>query len=125
MSVCADVEIGLERTSYTTEEDGVTVEVCARVTRGTLERQVLVDLSMADDTAVSKSLLQPPNSLQLSCKDHNDDSFYIKKYIVGGLEFSRAHNEAILVRKLPGMYEKIQIQLIKNCFSSICHYINT
>lgn len=78
MSVCADVEIGLERTSYTTEEDGVTVEVCARVTRGTLERQVLVDLSMADDTAVSKSLLQPPNSLQLSCKDCNDDSLCIK-----------------------------------------------
>ena len=49
------MEIGLERTSYTTEEDGVTVEVCARVTRGTLEREVLVDLATSDDSAVSKS----------------------------------------------------------------------
>ena len=53
--IVADVEIGLERTSYTTDEGGGTVEVCARLTRGTLERQVLVDLAMTDDTAIGNT----------------------------------------------------------------------
>lgn len=37
-------------------ENGRVIEVCARVTRGTLEREVEVDLVMTDNTAVSKSL---------------------------------------------------------------------
>jgi hypothetical protein len=48
-----DVEIGLERTSYTTEEEVVNVEVCARIQRGMLEREVQVDLQTFDGTAVS------------------------------------------------------------------------
>ena len=53
------MEIGLERTSYTTEEEVVNVEVCARIQRGMLEREVQVDLQTFDGTAVSKSPPEP------------------------------------------------------------------
>ena len=49
--------IGLESILYETDEDGGTVEVCARLVSGTLEREALVDLVMTDDSAVSKSVL--------------------------------------------------------------------
>lgn len=50
------VEIGLERTLYSAREDDGTVEVCARLTRGALQREVEVELTMRDDTATSESL---------------------------------------------------------------------
>ena len=52
--ISTDVEIGLEMTSYTVQEDGISVEVCVRLQRGRLEREVEVDLLIADDTALSK-----------------------------------------------------------------------
>ena len=49
----AEVEIGLEETAYTTPEDG-TVEVCARVTEGELEREVEVVLSTVEGSATGQ-----------------------------------------------------------------------
>ena len=59
-----DVVIGLERTSYTTQEGGVSAEVCARIQRGMLEREVQVNLQTSDGTAVSKSPPEPHTFLE-------------------------------------------------------------
>ena len=47
--------IGFEETEYTTDE-GTTVEVCAMVTSGTLEREVTVTLTSRGDSATGKDV---------------------------------------------------------------------
>ncbi len=46
--------IGFENTSYTTDE-GTTVEVCALITSGPLERDVTVTLTSSDGSAEGAS----------------------------------------------------------------------
>ena len=50
----SEVRIGLDRTAYTVDEDRNTVEVCARIIDGSLERSVEVDLFTSDMTAESQ-----------------------------------------------------------------------
>ena len=50
----SEVRIGLDRTAYTVDEDRNTVEVCARIIDGSLERSVEVDLFTRDMTAESQ-----------------------------------------------------------------------
>ena len=47
----AVVTIGLEETMYTVNEDGGSVEVCAVIVDGTLERDAVVVLSTSEGTA--------------------------------------------------------------------------
>lgn len=46
--------IGLEREDYQVLEDAGTVEVCAIVLRGSLDREIVLELSTSDLTAQSK-----------------------------------------------------------------------
>jgi len=52
----SEVTIGLERTSYTTAEDGGSVEVCAVVVEGELERSSEVSISTVDGSATGQSV---------------------------------------------------------------------
>ena len=58
----SEVTIGLEETSYTTAEDSGTVEVCAVVVEGELERSAEVILSTVDGTATGQSVFFFPLS---------------------------------------------------------------
>lgn len=53
-SVIDVVDIGLELTSYTVDENDGPIEVCARLVSGDLEKSVEVQLTTSDDSAVSK-----------------------------------------------------------------------
>ena len=55
------VAIGLERTSYTTNEDSGTIQVCARLLQGSSEERITVDIDTIDDTAISKSRTNHPH----------------------------------------------------------------
>ncbi len=52
------VEIGLERPLYTVNETDGTIEVCAVLVSGSLERTVTVSLSTVDGTAKGRTCRQ-------------------------------------------------------------------
>jgi len=55
----SEVVIGLEETSYTTAEDGGSVEVCAVVVEGVLERSAEVSISTVDGSATGQLVFCP------------------------------------------------------------------
>ena len=52
-SVFTVVEIGLQQTTYTISEDDGTLTICAQITIGELEREVVVNFTIMDNTATS------------------------------------------------------------------------
>ena len=52
-SLSTAVEIGLQQTTYTISEDDGTLTICAQITTGELERQVVVNFTTIDNTATS------------------------------------------------------------------------
>ena len=55
------VTIGFERTEYSTPENS-TVEVCAVIIQGSLEREVTVSVSTAPNTATGKCYITQPHA---------------------------------------------------------------
>ncbi len=56
------VTIGLEDPEIVVDEDAGTVEICARIMDGVLDRQITVTLTTSDDTAVCKSSIHKSTS---------------------------------------------------------------
>ena len=59
--MCIAVTIGLQLPSYTVSEGNGTVEVCVELTDGKLGRDVPVQLSTQDDSAMSPGELTATN----------------------------------------------------------------
>ncbi len=56
------VTIGLEDPETVVDEDAGTVEICARIMDGVLDREITVTLTTNDDTAVCKSSIHKNTS---------------------------------------------------------------
>lgn len=71
------VTVSLEMESYSTSEDEGFIEVCANITAGGLERQVMVNLATTDDTAEGKYFFPPKlnGNSTLVQKSHSWDTF--------------------------------------------------
>ncbi len=57
-----DVTIGLEDPEIVVDEDAGTVEICARILDGVLDREITVTLTTSDGTAVCKSSIHKNTS---------------------------------------------------------------
>ncbi len=56
------VTIGLEDTEIVVDEDTGTVEICARILDGVLDREITVTLTTSDGTVVCKSSIHKNTS---------------------------------------------------------------